>query len=196
MTKTTTSMSLAPIVQDVGGIRAVVVTMMPDCLLLDSWLHADEKFEPEEVGAYFGDLIRANREGLRALSSLTQEMQVTIEAGDRLVVLRELPGNFVVGFVMKIDTPLGMVRLHVKRMLERMVSVLPVFAPTERPKAVRVLEYLRRYAPDAHAAMLRISLRTGLPLEAMNHPETLSEAQTELIATAVRDVLGLEELHV
>lgn len=189
-------LALASIVQDVSGIRALIITVMPDCLMFDAWTHDEESFGAEEVASYFGDLIRANREGLRALSSLTSEMQVTIEAGDRLVILRELPGEFVVGFVMKSDTPLGMVRLHVKRMLERLTEVLPSFKPEERPKGVRVLDYLKRYAPDPHAALLRVSLRTGLPMDLLDHPETLSDPQTDAVAASVRDLLGLEELHV
>ncbi len=188
--------SIGPLVKDITGIRALVIAVMPDCLLFDSWKHDEEKFEPEDVASYFGDLIRANREGLRALSSLTQEMQVTIEAGDRLVILRELPGNFVAGFVMKADTPLGMVRIHVKRTLERLAEMMPTFKPQERPKGVRVIDYLKRYAPDPHAALLRLSLRTGLPMDVLGHPEALNEEQTATVAATVRDLLGLEELNV
>lgn len=189
-------LALAPLVQDVSGIRALIITVMPDCLMFDAWAHEEEAFAAEEVASYFGDLVRANREGLRALSSLSDEMQVTIEAGDRLVILRELPGDFVAGIVMKSDTPLGMVRLHVKRLLERLTEVLPSFKPEERPKSVRVLDYLRRYAPDPHAALLRVSLRTGLPMDLLHHPESLNDNQTDAVAASVRDLLGLEELHV
>ncbi len=188
-------LSLAPLVQDVGGIRGLILTVMPDCLMFDAWKHEEETFEPEDVASYFGDLIRANREGLRALGH-TDEMQVTIEAGGRLVILRELPGDFVAGFVMKSDTPLGMVRIHVKRTLERLAPLLPSFKPEERPKSVRVIDYLRRYAPDPHAALLRVSLRTGIPMDVLNAPEAFTEAQTSLVANTVRDILGLEELHV
>ncbi|MCC7073709.1 MAG: hypothetical protein IT383_20530 [Deltaproteobacteria bacterium] len=191
-----TRLALGSLVKDVGGIRALIITVMPDCLMFDAWKHEQEPFEPEEVASYFGDLIRANREGLRALSSQGEDMQVTIEAGGRLVVLRELPGDFVAGFVMQKDTPLGMVRIHVKRILERLATVLPSFKPEERPKGVRVLDYLRRYAPDPHAALLRVSLRTGLPMDVLNAPEALTEAQANVVASTVRDILGLEELHV
>lgn len=190
-------LALAPLVQDATGIRGLILTVMPDCLMFDAWKHDEETFEAEEVASYFGDLIRANREGLRALASTSSdEMQVTIEAGGRLVILRELPGDFIAGFVMKPDTPLGMVRIHVRRTLERLAPLLPTFKPTERPKSVRVIDYLRRYAPDPHAALLRVSLRTGLPMDVLNSPETFTEAQTNLVANTVRDLLGLEELHV
>ena len=46
--------SIGPLVKDITGIRALVIAVMPDCLLFDSWKHDEEKFEPEDVASYFG----------------------------------------------------------------------------------------------------------------------------------------------
>lgn len=74
---------------------------------------------------------------------------------------------------------------------------LPAEDPKEaRPRAVRLLDFFRRYAPDPHASMLRLSLRTGLSLEALGRPEGLSEDQVESVANAVRDILGQEQVGV
>lgn len=63
-----------------------------------------------------------------------------------------------------------------------------------RPRAVRLLEFFRRYAPDPHAALLRLSLRTSIPVERLEAPESLDEAQVESLAVAVRDILGQEQM--
>lgn len=67
-------------------------------------------------------------------------------------------------------------------------------APKERPRAVRLLEFFRRYAPDPHASMLRLSLRTGISLEALDRPEDLDEVQVDAVANAVSDILGQEQV--
>jgi predicted regulator of Ras-like GTPase activity (Roadblock/LC7/MglB family) len=66
--------------------------------------------------------------------------------------------------------------------------------PMARPRAVRLLEFYKRYAPDPQAALHRLSLRTGLSIERLERPEDLDEAQVETIATAVRDILGQEQV--
>lgn len=52
-------------VGDIPALRGAFVTAMPDCLLFDSWSREQEDWTVEDVASYFGDLVRANREGLR-----------------------------------------------------------------------------------------------------------------------------------
>jgi len=186
--------SLSSIVEGVSSLRGLFVILMPDCLLYDSWLRESSSWVPEEVAAYFGDLVRANREGLRALSSWSADMQVTIESSDSLVILRELEGGFVVAFVYERSTPLGMVRLNTRKMLERLVLALPEAEVVERPRAVRLVEYLERYAPDPHAVLLRLSLQTGLPIEQLQRPEELGESDADNMEIGIRNILGLDTI--
>jgi len=65
-----------------------------------------------------------------------------------------------------------------------------------RPRSVRLLEFFRRYAPDPHASMLRLSLRTGISLDQLERPEALDEAQVEVLAGSVRDILGQDNVGV
>ena len=109
-----TTLELDEVVEGVPALRGLFVTLMPDCLLFDSWMRPDGDWTPEDVASYFGDLVRANREGLKSLRSWSADMQVTIESADALVVLKELRGDFVVSFVFDRETPLGMVRLFVE----------------------------------------------------------------------------------
>lgn len=67
---------------------------------------------------------------------------------------------------------------------------------SDKPRAVRLLDFLHRYAPDPHVTMLRLSLRTGISLDALSTPEHLDEAQVENLAASVRDIIGQEQLGI
>ena len=179
----------------IAALRGLFITAMPDCLLFHAWMRRDEAWAGEDVAAYFGDLIRANGQGLRALSAWSSEMQVTIEASDMLLVLRELPNDFVVGFVFERTVPLGVARLNVKQILSLLVDFLPQVSPEQRSRGVRIAEFLLRYAPDAHTALQRAALRSGLALELLNEPDQLNPDQTEVFERSVCDILGLEALN-
>jgi hypothetical protein len=188
---------LAHAVEDVPRLRAIFITAMPDALLYDYWIsEKHQKWAAEEVASYFGDLIRANREGLKALGSWSSEMQVTIESADALVVLRELTPDFVCGGIFDREAPLGMVRLHLKRVTERLLAHLPKFEVEERPRGVRVVEFLQRYAPDPHMVLLRVAMQTGLEMDQLQAPEKLSQDEVAKIEEASRRILGLESLNV
>jgi predicted regulator of Ras-like GTPase activity (Roadblock/LC7/MglB family) len=183
-------------VEDIPALKAVFVTAMPDCLLFASWLRADSDWSEEQVATYFGDLFRSNREGLKALGSWSSDMQVTIEAPDNLVILRELNSDFVCGCVYERSAALGLVRLHTKQLLDRISSTLPSFEAGQRPRGVRVVEFLDRYAPDPHAVLLRVSLCTRVPMETLNEPEKLSDEQVAQVESAACDILGLKALSI
>lgn len=75
---------------------------------------------------------------------------------------------------------------------------VPASAPADdlRPRAVRLLEFLHRYAPDPHVTLLRLSLRTGIALEQLDRPEELNEGQVDQLAASVRDIIGQEQLGI
>jgi len=187
--------TLAQAVQGVPSLRGLFITAMPDCLLFDAWVSPDDDWSGEEVASYFGDLVRANREGLKALGAWSAEMQVTIEATELLLILRELSTDFVVGFIFERRTPLGMVRLHVKRVLSLLEEMLPKVEPEARPRAIRIAEFLTRYAPDTHTALQRAALRSGIAFNLLQTPEYLSPAQVSDFERSVCDILGLESLN-
>jgi hypothetical protein len=189
-----TQLSLHDVVADVPSMRGIFITAMPDCLLYDVWTRPDEPWVPEEAASYFGDLIRANREGLKALKAWTAEMQVTIESANLLLIIRELRADFLVTLAFDRSAPLGMVRLHTKRVLERLDTMLPKLDVKERPRAVRIVEFLEKYAPDPHAALQRVALRTGLELDALRRPEGLDAEAVEQLEDTVKDILGLDKL--
>jgi predicted regulator of Ras-like GTPase activity (Roadblock/LC7/MglB family) len=181
-------------VEDVPSLRAAFVTAMPDCLLYASWQAKEVEMAVEDVAAYFGDLLRSNRAGLKALGAWSADMQITIESADSLVILRELNADFVVGCIFERGAALGMVRLHVRRLIERITEHLPVTHAIERPRGVRIVEFLDRYAPDPHAVLLRVSLRTGIAVEALQAAERLSDEQVARLEEAACRILGLKQL--
>ena len=187
---------LSSVIAGVPSLNAMFITVMPDCLLYDSWVRSGLDWDPEQVASFFGDLIRANREGLKALRSWSREMQVTIESADLLLVLAEIREDFVVAFAFERSAPLGMVRLHVRRVMQQLQEFLPKIEIKERPRAVRIIEFLQRYAPDPHAVLFRVSLRMGLDVDELKDPTALTPDEVELLETSVKELLNLERLAV
>lgn len=181
-------------VADVPQLVGIFITAMPDSLLFASWVREGSAWSAEDVASYFGDLVRSNRQALKALGSWSSEMQVTIESAETLVVLRELSEDFVCGCIFERSAPLGMVRLHLKRLLERVVAALPKVQAEDRPRAARILEFLERYAPDPHAVLLRVSLRSGLTLDQLKTPATISQADTQKLEETACRILGVPQL--
>lgn len=181
-------------VAEVPQLIGIFVTAMPDSLLFSSWVRAGTEWSAEDVASYFGDLVRANREGLKALGSWSSEMQVTIESAESLVVLRELSTDFVCGCVFERNAPLGMVRLHLKRLLERVTAALPKVQPEDRPRGMRIMEFLDRYAPDPHAVALRVSLRSGIPIDDLRSPASLDADQIRRLEETACKILGVNQL--
>ena len=183
-------------VRDAPQLVGLFVATMPDCLLYHSWSRSATEWAADEVAGYFGDLIRANREGLRALSAWSADMQVTIESRDALVVLKELTPSFAMGCVFDRNAPLGLVRLHMKRLVDRVTAALPDVAPAERSRGEKIVEFLERYAPDPHAVLLRVSLRTGLALDRLRDASSLSAPEVESVERVACQLLGLAKLAV
>lgn len=190
-----TASPLEQAVREIPSLRAVVVTAMPDCLLFDSWSRPDLSWTPESVASYFGDLFRANREGLKALGEWSSEMQVTIEAPQHLLVLTELNTDFVCASIFDKGAALGMVRLYNQKLVGRITDSLPSFEVQERPRGVRIMDFLNRYAPDPHAVLLRASLRSGIPMDSLQQPASLAQEQVQGLEEAACSILGLDSLN-
>lgn len=186
---------IGDLADELPTLRAVLVTAMPDCLLFDHWRRQDVEFSADQAAAYFGDLIRANHAGLKSMESWSKKMQVTVEADDLLIVIREIRDNFVVTAVFEAGSPLGMVRLFVDRILGIVDATLPKLQTQSRPKSVKLVEFLRKYAPDPHAVLKRASLRSGIPLSQLRAPAEMSDVQVENLEEVAKDLLGLEHIH-
>jgi hypothetical protein len=178
------------------GLRAFLVIAMPDCLLYTHWARAGSTWAPEEASGYFGDLVRANRQGLRAVGAQPADMQVTVEGADAQVVLREMGEHFVLCALFDRAAPLGMVRLQLKMLVDKLSLTLPKLEVEEQSRGARLIAFIERYAPDPHAALLRVATRTGVSLELLRDPARLDEGQVHAVEEAARRILGLEQVHV
>ncbi|MEM9490859.1 MAG: hypothetical protein AAGC55_17055, partial [Myxococcota bacterium] len=63
------------------------------------------------------------------------------------------------------------------------------------PKGTRLIQYLDAHAPDTHAALLRVSLQTGLPLTLLRMPDSLSDDEFAQVEESVRRILGVDQLN-
>ena len=57
-------------------------------------------------------------------------------------------------------------------------------------RGVRILAYLDAHADDAHLALLRVSLQTGLSVETLRDPQNLGDDEVDFVAASVRRILG------
>ncbi|MFO0756503.1 MAG: hypothetical protein U0359_08440 [Byssovorax sp.] len=62
----------------------------------------------------------------------------------------------------------------------------------ELDRARKLIAYLETHAPEPHTARLRLALRAGLTLVALDHPEALGPEAMVLIESAVEEILGLD----
>lgn len=183
--------------RDIPSLQGVLVTAMPDCLLVDSY-SVDNSWSAEEVASYLGDLTRMNQGVLKSLKKWSSSSQITIENDDVRVVLHEYQDDFVIGFIFDVNISMGMIRLLVKQaLLELTPRLKPLLETSQEGKgsaAVKLLDYLKKYAPDPHASIMRISLKTGIPMDLLDAPSQLAPEQVARIETAVCDILGIESL--
>lgn len=207
-------LNLAAAAEGIPSLRAILITAMPGCMLFDAYLPGDSEVNQDDIedaAAFFGDLIRANRETLKLFGSWSSNIQFTVESDELLYSVWGLRSDFVIGFVFDAGVPSGMIRHFTRRMyldlqqqIERMgghieaPEELVLFeepdVQEEQPRGVELLEYLRVYAPDPHASMFRISVKTGIPVEELENPSNLSGEDVSLIEQAVCDILGIDNI--
>jgi hypothetical protein len=65
----------------------------------------------------------------------------------------------------------------------------------ELDRTRRLLAHLDAHAPEPHVARLRLALRAGIGLVALDHPETLGPEAVILLETAVEEILGLDRVE-
>lgn len=68
----------------------------------------------------------------------------------------------------------------------------PRVSSSELDRARHLIAYLETHAPEPHTARLRLALRAGLTLVALDHPEALGPEALVLIESAVEEILGLD----
>lgn len=62
----------------------------------------------------------------------------------------------------------------------------------EAERVARLIAYLEAHAPEPHVVKVRLALRAGLTLTALENPEALGPEAMVLIETAVQDILAID----
>jgi len=97
---------------------------------------------------------------------------------------------------MKAAFPWVLMRLEMKKVLQRVLPLLPAREVEERPRAMKIMDYLKRYAPDPHTVEMRVSLITGIDIAELEDTAHLKAEQIDQLEEAAKDIMGLEELNV
>lgn len=140
------------------------------------------------IGRLFGDA-----SGALGLVGGGGTDQLLVEARGRRVALQALDANHVAAFVFDRDAKLGMIRHRVHGVRSTLEASLSE-ADANAPRGADLLAYLEKNAADTHAALLRVSLQTGLPMTLLKTPERLSVAELESVSASVRQILGVQTL--
>ena len=72
--------------------------------------------------------------------------------------------------------------------------MLPKIQAEDRPRGLRIMEFLDRYAPDPHAIALRVSLRAGISLDELRMPASLTADQVQRLEDTACKILGVKQL--
>lgn len=291
------------LVSGIKQLNAVLVVMVPDCLLFTAWQRPGQTWDTETAGAYLGELMHSTEQGAQALDGWSGgPASITLESEAGLIVVREVKEPFVVAYLFDKGTAIGWARLQIQRTLGNIEQTLegvdssqvaapapirtevkaappprpsrpapapaprPAPAPAARPapaprpvaaapapakpaaapaqpaprpaaastpavtrvtppsatpkapetkpaaaaaaqpasptlghdptpKGTRLIKYLDAHAPDTHAALLRVSLQTGLPLTLLRMPDSLSDDEFAQVEESVRRILGVDQLN-
>lgn len=187
--------ALHEIAADVPSLRGLFVATLPEGRLFEAWMRPKEPWNAAETTAHVGDIHRACRHALDGLGVRQWDPQVTIESAVLRIVIREVRDEYVVAFAFD-RTAAESVAPQVRRMLQRIADVLPARVRQEVSRAARLVDFVQRYAPDAHAVLQRVSLKTGIAVARLSAREALAGEELDRLEAAVKDVLGLESLDV
>ena len=126
-------LGLNTIAPSIAGLEAVIVTVIPDNLLYDAWSKDQRVADAEESATYFGDLVRVHFDALASVGVPRGDIQITIETDGLIVLLRNIRANYVISLVFQDTTPLGLMRLHTKRLIQFIDDNLPFFEDEDDP---------------------------------------------------------------
>lgn len=192
---------LEQLVQDIPPLRACLVIASDSGHVHRAYQRDHRRYD--QAAQHLVALARAQAE-----VGLTQEpaAYTLMQWSDLTVVMRTVSANALVAWFFGPDVTLGLARMHVDRVRAELEPLLPhADASTVREiraaepalqtsPGKRLLDYLHAHAPDAHAALLRVSLQTGLPLSLLKAPDELSEPEFDKVMRSVQRILGVEQI--
>jgi len=208
------------LVRGIEPLRACLIVEATSGALHREFRRGPLSVDPETVARAVAGLARAQTDIVGLAEPATS---CTLEWPGVVVIVRSVSASALVVFFFNAGIKLGIARMHITNVLDQLDAMLPsprshtvrtlptVPPPPERDpepepepaaafepdsKAQRLLRYLDEHAPDTHAALLRVSLQTGLPLSLLKTPEQLSTEEFDQVTASVRRILGVEQLPV
>lgn len=175
------------------SLNGLVITQLPNCFTWDSWQKIE--FDCEDIAAYFGDMIKAQRNACQTISPVIEDIRLTIETEQFTILAIEISNHFAAIFIFDANIPLGMARLLLKRFRPIILEKLPTENVVERSQGERIMEFVKRYSPDAHTVVMRVSLQTRIPLDILENPATLSDEQIKKLERSVKAILGINNIN-
>lgn len=118
-------LGLETLAATIAGLEAVIVTVIPDNLLYDAWSRGHRVAAPDESATFFGDLVRIHFDALESVGIQRGDIQITIESGGLIVLLRNISSHYVLSVVFQDHLPLGLMRLHTDRIIRLIQRNLP-----------------------------------------------------------------------
>jgi len=180
--------------REIQYLQGVVIAQIPDCIAWETWENAE--FDAKEIAAYFGDMVKAQRNACQSLTKNMDDIQLSIESDKLTILVSELNENFVAVFIFTKDIPLGLARFEVKHLSARIIENLPTESIVVRSHAERLIDFIQRYAPDSHSVLMRIALQTKISYDKLSEPNSLSDEEIEKLETSAKSVLGVTELNI
>jgi predicted regulator of Ras-like GTPase activity (Roadblock/LC7/MglB family) len=180
--------------REIQYLQGVVIAQIPDCIAWESW--ENYKFDSHEIAAYFGDMVKAQRNACQSLAKNTDDIQLSIESNKQTILVSELTDNFIAIFIFNKDIPLGMARFESRYLSTLILENLPTENVVTRSHADRVIDFIQRYAPDPYSVLMRISLQTKIPYDKLKKPNTLSDKEIKNIELSAKSILGVTELNI
>ncbi|MEQ8567193.1 MAG: hypothetical protein RMA76_19925 [Deltaproteobacteria bacterium] len=181
-------------VSTIPRLRACAVVSTRGGALRATYLSPTESWDAIDFAQVVGRLFD-DASGALGLIGAGGAEQLLLEARGRRVALQALDANHVAAFVFDREAKLGMIRHRLDDLRAALTENLGDHNGTAQ-RGATILEYLERNAADTHAALLRVSLQTGLPMSLLRTPDSLSEAELESVAASVRQILGVQTLGI
>ncbi len=161
---------LQPLVSGIKQLDALLVVMIPDCLLVNSWQRSGQSWDPEAAGAFLGQLVHSTGQGLQSVAGWeVTPASLMLESANGLVIVREVHEPYIVAYVFEPGTAIGWARLQVQRTINSIEQGLDTFQATAAaaaPAPTPVAKPVSAPAPAATPTPAPVATPTPTPAPA------------------------------
>lgn len=187
--------TLATAIADLPSLRAcLVITANGD--LFGSWIRDQIEWDVSAAAGFLDDLMRSIHRGLGTIGASQKGTRVVIDNAEARILVEEAPDRFVCCAVFERAAE-ETLKAQLETMMSRISALLPQVSLEQRPRGARLIAFLERYAPDPHAVLLRLSTRTGIPVETLqNDAASLDDGQVTEVEQAAKRILGLDHINI